>query len=149
MTPAPKPAKSEPKARRRLRPRNARRKGSSFPAQRDDAYRAWIRTENACLLRGSVTQKRLSLHDLDWYDGVRHICWGAITPAHIGKHQATGAPDFGRCVPLCKAAHQFYDEHRHAWARYTWYTAVRMENAAADYALKYVQQGGVERGGAP
>lgn len=122
-----------------MKQRNATRGGSSFPKQRDDAYRRWIRTENACLLRGAVTLRRLSIHDIDHYDGVQHMCWGAITPAHVGKHQATGAADFGRCVPLCQAAHQFYDEHRHAWARYTWYTAVRMESAACDYARKYVE----------
>lgn len=155
--PVPKPRKvskpkSEPKARRRLRPKNARRKGSSFPKVRDKKYRDWVRLENLCMLRGAVIGAAFSSHDVSQglaWRGFKHVCWGANTPAHVGKHQATGAADFGRLVPLCQAAHQAYDEHRHAWSRYTGYTEVRMENAAADYALKYVQQGGVERGGAP
>jgi len=104
------------------------------------------------MLRGHVIGCSLSPHDVSQglaWRGFKHVCWGANTPAHVGKHQATGAPDFGRCVPLCQAAHQFYDEHRHAWSRFTGYTEVRMESAAAGYALKYVERGGwVDRGGA-
>ena len=123
-----------------------RRGKSSFPKQRDAKYRRWIWTENPCMLRGCVIGCSFSSHDVSQglaWRGFKHVCWGANTPAHVGKHQATGAPDFGRCVPLCQAAHQFYDEHRHAWSRFTGYTEVRMESAAAGYALRYVERGGV------
>lgn len=150
LRPVPKPSggKRAPKGlkRTRMKARNTKRKGSAFPKGRDKAYRDWVRLENPCLLRGAVIGAAFSLHDVSQglaWRGWKHVCWGANTPAHVGKHQATGAPDFGRLVPLCQAAHQVYDERRYAWSRYTGYTEVRMENAAADYALAYVKAGGV------
>ncbi len=65
-----------------------------------------------------------------------------MTPAHVGEHQAQGAPDFGALVPLCKAGHEFYDEHRTEWSRVTGYSEKKMALAASGYALKYVEEGG-------
>jgi len=72
----------------------------------------------------------------------QHICWGEPTPAHVGEHQARGAPDFGVLVPLCKAAHRFYDELRSQWQGVTGYSESQMASAAAEYAADYVEQGG-------
>jgi hypothetical protein len=126
---------------------NRKRKGSAFPKQRDAAYRRWIRTENRCLLRGRQTLRRVTAYDmlekwttdpLAWF----HCCWGPIDPAHVGETQAQGAPDFGVLVPLCRAAHGFYDEHRSDWALVTGYTEPMMASAASGYALKYTERGG-------
>jgi hypothetical protein len=154
--PVPKPkAKRRAKARglsrkTRIRPRNPKRKGSAFPEMRDAKFRRWVWTENLCLLAGHHLPGRVSHHDRKWVLSTfghgmiyMHVCWGGVTPAHVGKHQATGAPDFGVLVPLCKAAHQSYDEHRDVWPRATGYTEKKMALAASGYALQYVESGGV------
>ena len=154
----PKPVKSK-KVRRVSLPRTARMKsvnrkrgGSSFPKQRDRVYRHWIWTENPCMLAGKPTLEPMSTHDKPhkswwvqgaWMDTYLHVCWGAMTPAHVGEHQAQGAPDFGVLVPLCKAAHQFYDEHREQWAKATGFTEAKMALRASGYALKYVERRGI------
>lgn len=105
------------------------------------------------MLRGTemfpvVTLMRLTLHDVEirrdgdprpWWI---HGCWGPIDPAHVGEKQSQGAYDVGRIVPLCRASHAFYDEHRSEWRRATGYTEASMENLAAGYALKFVERGG-------
>ena len=145
--------------RTRMKQVNRKRGGSAFPKQRDAKYRKWIRTENLCMIAGRIVLERLGLHDksvrvdnwtyaqtIAW----RHVCWGDITPAHVGEHQARGAPDFGVIVPLCEAAHDFYDHHRSKWQGVTGWTEPSMASAASGYALKYVERGGwVDRGGAP
>jgi len=129
--------------RTRLKRINKKRGGSAFPKMRDPQYRKWIRTENECLLRGREIRVAFSEHDLQLpIYHYEHRCWGAITPAHVGKHQAQGAPDFGVIVPLCQAAHLFYDEHRDKWPRVTRYDEKAMASAASGYALKYVERGG-------
>jgi hypothetical protein len=98
------------------------------------------------MLAGAVYGTALTLNDeplgLAWR-GFAHRCWGGMTPAHVGKHQATGAADFGCIVPLCAAAHLFYDLHRKAWAKITGWTEKKMASAASGYALRYVERGGV------
>ena len=142
------------KRRTRMEAVNRKRGGSSFPKQRDKKYRRWIRTENACLLRGDalfpcVTRRQVTPFDKTWWPGKggvpqwRHICFGPVDPAHVGKHQAQGAPDVGAIVPLCRAAHSFYDEHRSDWRYVTGYSEKQMASAASGYALKYVESGGV------
>jgi hypothetical protein len=160
MHPVPKPKArvSQPQKglqrRVRIKCRNAKRKGSSFPKQRDPVYRRWIWTENPCMLAERLLRGPVSLlHDAPYehmnhnaarvYRGWWHNCWGGNTPAHVGKHQAKGAPDFGVLVPLCRVAHQFYDEHRKEWAKATGFTEKKMASAASGYALKYVELGGV------
>jgi hypothetical protein len=157
--PCPKPKSRKkkvsgwaPKRRTRLKPRNAKRKGSAFPKVRDKTFCVWLVTENPCLLEGGApVEHSLPVatsipYAIVYRDGdfrLAHRCWGAITPAHVGKHRAQGAPDFGHVIPLCKAAHQFYDEHRSEWPRVTGYSEKKMALAASGYALKYVEQGGV------
>ena len=97
------------------------------------------------MLLGRVIARAICPNDeslgLAWR-GFTHRCWGANTPAHVGKHQATGARDFGVLVPLCQAAHQFYDEHRRSWFGVTGWTADAMEGVAEDYAREYEALGG-------
>jgi hypothetical protein len=131
---------------------NRKRGGSSFPKVRDKAYCTWLVTENPCLLEGGVPV----LHSLPvatsipytivYRDGdfrLVHRCWGGLDPAHVGKHRSKGAPDVGATVPLCRAAHRFYDEHRSEWQLVTGYAEAKMASAASGYALRYVEQGGV------
>lgn len=142
--PCPKPPKVV-KAKKRMKRYNSKRKGSAFPKVRNKAYRDWVRLENACLLsdRGG-TPGRVSLYDYELANrsGFIHNCWGHVTPAHVGKHQARGAPDFGCIVPLCEIAHQFYDEHRSEWKRATGLSEREMASRASGYALKYAERGG-------
>ena len=148
--PCPKPRKKvAPTGRPRMKQINRKRGGSAFPKQRDAKYRRWVWTENPCLLRGATIRLPFSTHDVPlpaW--GYIHACWGDMTPAHVGKHQAQGAPDFGVIVPLCEAAHRFYDTRRWDWERVTRYSEKGMALAASGYAQGYVERGGwVDRGG--
>lgn len=95
------------------------------------------------MLRGATIRVPFSKrdHPLPAWSYI-HRCWGDMTPAHVGKHRAQGAADFACVVPLCQAAHQYYDEHRDEWERVTRLTEAQMAHAAAGYALKYVEQGG-------
>lgn len=154
--PAPKPPKRKPKPRRpmkrtRMKACGARTKksgGALFPNRKDPAFRRWLRTENDCLLSGRRLAKRLALFDIqrlggtDNAIGFDHVCWGPIDPAHVGDKQSRGAPDLGHCVPLCRAAHDFYDQHRSAWKSVTGLSEKRMANEAGGFALKYVERGG-------
>jgi hypothetical protein len=125
--PAPKPkSRKKSKARglsrkTRIRPRNPKRKGSAFPKQRNAAFRRWL-CSLGCEFLGATIGVSVSPNDaalgLAWR-GFQHRCWGSVDPAHVGKHQATGAPDVGACLPLCRAMHQFYDEHRLSFYRIT------------------------------
>lgn len=80
---------ASPKRKTRVKPRNAKRKGSRFPKQRDKAYTDWIRTL-PCTVAGKA-------------------CWGPIDPAHVNKTRAQGAPDRGEVVPLCRFHHQWQE----------------------------------------
>lgn len=145
LKPCPKPPKRV-KTRTRMKACNRKRKGSSFPRQRDAKYRRWIRTENDCLLWRKPITARVGLYDkYPVYAPavLEHRCWGPIDPAHVGDSQARGAPDFGVIVPLCRAAHDFYDQHRSRWAKVTGYTEATMASEASGYGLRYVERGGV------
>lgn len=113
----------------------ARKHGSLFPKRRDAAYRRAVRA-CSCVLRGRVIAGQLSPHDrpagLGW-QGFLHGCWGPVDPAHIGPHQATGAPDRGHILPLCRAAHQFYDEHRISFYRATGFSDHQLRLLARDF----------------
>ena len=157
MPPWPKPPKRAPKARKgltRTRFRNGaasqKRGRASFPKVKNRAFRRWI-ASLPCLLAGRVIRRRFSEYDRLIAGGLtgglagglfEHRCWGDMTPAHVGEHQARGAPDVGRCVPLCKIAHQEYDEHRSRWYQVTGFTEKRMANEAGGYALRYAETGG-------
>jgi hypothetical protein len=149
-----------PKPPRRVKPKNGLKRtpmkkgkpgASRFPKMRNPAYRAFIRAHD-CTIMAWLVGARMSTHDVRTaYSGWlgrgkptpwQHRCWGPIDPAHVGQHQANGAPDVGACVPLCRAAHSFYDEHRGAWAKATGLTEPKMANLAAGLALKYHEQGG-------
>lgn len=145
MNPVPKPRK---KTRRRPKPlkrtpivqrskRSKKSGGALFWKVKDKPYRDWIRNEHGCLLTGKVTTEPVTPNDTP---GLPHRCWGAITPAHVGKHQATGAPDRGVIVPLCKAAHTFYDEHRAKWMHVSGWTEPMMLCAAENYETQYRQE---------
>lgn len=123
---------------------------------RDIEYTTWLTTENNCMLRMRAIGGRFSLNDVmvtasdssgkTWGEWM-HLCWSSpdrppIDPAHVGKHRSKGAPDFGHTVPLCHAAHAFYDAHRSEWKRVTGWTEAYMASAASGYALKYVESGG-------
>jgi hypothetical protein len=110
---------------------------SRFPKRRDPKYRRWVWMDNYCLLRGRVLQQRFSPIDVRTPDGVYHHCWGPIDPAHVGKHQARGAGDVGVLLPLCRAAHRFYDERRSAWEAATGFSEQRMADAALGLYAKY------------
>jgi len=93
---------------------NRKRGGSAFPKQRDAKFCAWVVTTTPCVGRGLLFPRRVSLNDRgDWLTGkFWHICWGELTPMHVGKHRATGAPDVGHVVSGCEALHTYYDRHR-------------------------------------
>lgn len=124
-------------------PRTQKSGGHLFPAGVDEQRRRFV-CSLPCLLTGAVYGRPLTDHDvslgLAWC-GFAHRCWGAMTPAHVGKHQAQGVPDKGRMVPLCAAAHRYYDEHRRSWAQVTGYTEARMLAAAAQVEAEYVRGG--------
>lgn len=148
MFPCPKPERRPPKERKpmkrtRMKQYNAKRKGSAFPKHKNPAFRRWLRTENECLLAHRYLTKRFSMHDIElMLRRFVHVCWGPIDPAHVGQKQSQGAADVGHCVPLCRAAHDFYDQHRSEWRRVTGYGEKRMANEAGGYGLKYVERGG-------
>jgi len=129
--------------RTRLKRRNAKRKGSAFPTARQREYCRWLVTEHECLLADRITWFKMSAYDVQLERGFVHRCWGPTDPAHVGEHRSQGAPDFGRVVPLCRAAHQFYDEHRSEWRAVTRLSEAKMASAASGYALRYVKQGRV------
>ena len=130
--PAPKPT-----GRKR-----SRKKGSAFPKQRDRKLCAWVRSQ-PCILRDRILGRPLSYHDvplgLGW-TGYAHRCWGAMTTAHVGRHRATGAPDRGHVVPMCQAAHQYYDEHRASWAKMTGVSAEWLQTLALDCWAQYIYE---------
>lgn len=140
------------KNRKRMKSRNAKRGGSSFPKQRDRAFTSWAVTQD-CVLAGRWLSRRLSENDLDaagapsfllrTIGGFWHVCWGDRTPAHVGPHRARGAADRGHVVCMCQAAHQEYDEHRSRFHRVTHLTEKRLENHAAGLALRYQETGGM------
>lgn len=117
-----------------------RRKGSSFPKQRDKKYTTWLVRENNCMIAGRFLRKRVTIWDRKMSGGWwLHQCEGPTDPAHVGKHRAQGAPDFGVTVPLCRFSHWAYDNFRDTWPL----SERKMASAASGYALKYTEQGGL------
>src|SRR5205085_7011060 len=118
--------------------------GAQFPTRRNRAYRAAVRAE-PCLLMARLTGRQLCPYDRPapgfpgWWI---HVCWGPIDPAHVGDHQATGAPDLGALVPLCRGAHRFYDEQRSVWHDVTGISEAEMASVASGLALKWAETGG-------
>lgn len=149
LHPVPKPV-PRVKVRKPLKARRSMKRvgkrGALFPAVKNPAFRRWLRTQHPCMLANTYTTTRLTAFDSPNLDGswVRvHVCWGPIDPAHVGTHQARGASDVGHCVPLCRAAHRFYDEHRGRWQEATGLTGSDMASRAGGYGLKWVERGGV------
>jgi len=147
--PVPKPVRmpKAPKGFRANGPRTKKSGGAMFPKAKNRRYRAFIRSL-ACELEGKLTVGRMSEHDVRVPDqaGYRqglflHRCWGAVTPAHVGEHQAQGAADVACCVPLCQPAHQVYDEHRGKFHRMTGISAKRMQHRAEGYAVRFYERG--------
>ena len=143
LSPAPKP---KPRAQKKR-----------FHARRDRAYTRWVR-QQPCVLKGRDTTRRLSMRDAEnlqrdgWLRGEphylltgsaywHHVCWGPIDPAHVGEHRAQGAPDAGAVVPLCRAAHQAYDEHRAHWDHLV-SPSVDLVDEAARLYQQYLAEGG-------
>ena len=120
---------------------NKKRGGHSFPKGVDEPYRRWIR-QQACILSGNVVLGMISPDDqhIGFSLAFHHVCWGPVDPAHVGQHQATGAPDMGRLLPLCRAAHQFYDEHRLSFYRVTGIPPQTLAWEAARFAAEYQGQ---------
>lgn len=119
--------------------------GAQFPARRNPAYRRFVRGE-PCLLMTRLTATQMCPYDRSagplfrgWWI---HVCWGPIDPAHVGDHQARGAPDIGAIAPLCRGAHRFYDERRSAWAEVTGISDAEMASVASGLALKWAETGG-------
>lgn len=118
-----------------------------FAKRRHPEYRAFVRSQ-PCILTHRFTTRQLCPYDIQWESQGKlvacwsHVCWGPIDPAHVGDKQSQGAYDVGRVVPLCRAGHRFYDEHRSQWRNATEYSEADMESAAAGYALKFVERGG-------
>lgn len=142
--PVPKPQRvpKEPKGFRPNGPRTKKSGGALFPGVKNRRYRAFIRSL-ACELEGKLIRRAFSLHDQPtgqpglWV----HHCWGEITPAHVGDHQAQGAPDVACCVPLCEVAHKEYDEHRGRFHQVTGISAKRLRYRAEGYAVRYHERG--------
>src|SRR5437588_5178151 len=118
--------------------------GALFLARRNRPYRAFVRGE-PCLLMTRLTAVQLCPYDrpapgfAGWWI---HVCWGPVDPAHVGDHQARGAPDVGVLAPLCRGAHRFYDEHRGAWPEVTGISEAEMASVASGLALKWTETGG-------
>jgi len=137
------------KNRTPMKQRNAKRKGSAFPKVRDSAHCVWVVDYTDCVGAGRLFTRPVSLNDIGQYGGdCVHICWGAHDPAHVGKHRSKGAPDLGHVVNMCRALHDFYDQHRNAFAKVTGITERELELIAAGNALKYVESRGVPHLGA-
>lgn len=139
MTPAPKPVKLEPKARRRLRPRtriktrNAKRKGSAFPKRRDYDYMKWVAEESPCLLKYRWRT------DAD----EAHLCLGPVQVCHI-KTRGAGGDDRRNVVSMCAGAHD--EQHRIGIRSFQKRWDVDLQAEAESLDREYA---GVERGGAP
>jgi hypothetical protein len=98
-------------------------------------------------MAGRLTYRRLTPNDQALANGkFRHVCWGAIDPAHVNETVARGAYDLGEIVPLCRAAHRQLDVHLGP-ALFAQATELNLTWYAGGYAVKFVEQGGLaERG---
>ena len=138
-----RPSRKGLKNRKPIKSRNAKRKGSAFPKQRDAAHCSWVVSHTECVGAGRLFTRRVCGYDFHTPDGyLVHVCWGGNDPAHVGKHRAQGVPDLGRVVNMCRALHNFYDEHRSEFAKVTGLTEAKLANIASGNALKYLESGG-------
>jgi hypothetical protein len=110
---------------------------SAFPERRDPRYRSWVRAF-ACLLAGRYTTAPLTINDVRSGILWRHVCWGAIDPAHVNDTQGRGAGDVGECVPLCRAAHRALDQ-RFGPAEFARVTSLDLSSIAAGLGLRYAE----------
>jgi hypothetical protein len=112
--------------------------GSAFPKRRNPAYRQWVQDRHPCILWGQVIGAQFSVYDMaDSWDSIRHNCWGPVDPAHVWKHQATGANDVGCILPMCRASHQAYDERRAWWHQVTGISAEQLEVLARELGTRW------------
>jgi hypothetical protein len=137
--PKPKVRVKVPKVLQRGKPLTTQG-GALFPKVRNREYRAYIRGMD-CLLTNRSTQDEMTCYDVTTARGFVHVCWGPIDPAHVGDHQAQGAPDVGCVIPLCRAAHRYYDEHRQSFYRVTGISERQLVSIAAGLALKWAERG--------
>ena len=151
--PVPKPSggKRAPKGLTRTRMKQ-RPGGKAFKAVRDPAHCRWVVTETPCVGLGRFFQRRISV--ADYAQGAPdclwvHRCWGPHDPAHVGKHRAQGVPDLGRVVNMCRALHDFYDQHRDVFAKVTGLTERKLALIASGNGLKYSECGGLRAGTDP
>lgn len=128
--------------------RNSKRQGSSFPKQRDKKFTVWLVTENDCDLRGAILTEPLTTADVRVGRYWKHRCFGDLTPAHIGKHRAKGAPDFGVTIPLDQGTHSVLDNQPEKFYRATKLTEAKLAHRAQGYSVKYVERGGIPIQGA-
>jgi len=101
------------------------------------AFRRWLVTLG-CDLMGATIGRALTANDvplgLAWR-GFEHRCWGPIDPAHIGEHQSRGASDVGYCLPMCRAMHEYYDEHRSSFYQITGRSPKQLMREAARWGV--------------
>lgn len=127
---------------KRINPINPKRGGSLFPKERDKPFTDWVCTE-PCVGANKLFTARVTLNDWMRLSGqFRHVCWGDMTPMHVGKHRAQGVGDVGRVVPACEGLHRFYDTQRARFYRVTRISEKRLEHIAHGLPQKYVERGG-------
>jgi hypothetical protein len=132
-------------------PLKRRRVPKAFAHKRDREHTQRVRGM-VCFLRGDMVLPRATLvqitpNDLEvirdgdtrrWW---LHRCWGPIDPAHIGKHRASGADD-SLVLPMCRASHTYYDEHRQKFYWVTGFTAADLEKAARELSAAPARKDG-------
>lgn len=137
--PVPKPTRSH-KPKTRMKQRNAKRQGSSFPGMRDPQFCRFVVEETPCVGLHRMFRRRISPNDWPTGTWFVHACWGEHDSAHVGKHRSKGAPDLRHVVNMCRALHDFYDQHRSKFAHAANLTERQLEFVAAGNALKYVER---------
>lgn len=128
-----------------MRQFNAKREGAAFPHKREPELRRFVKSHD-CLLEGKVTHRQITPFDEPVGRRFRHICWGPVDPAHVGEHDAQGVGDVNTLVPLCRAAHGFYDTQRSWWESATEIPEAQLRWVAAALVVKFIERGGVLRG---
>lgn len=112
------PGKPIPRSTTRIKARNTKRKGSRFPRRRCPAYKEFVRTFGCHVAGLTMTRPGPKGQVVK-----QHICYGAVTFAHLFKTVAGGAPDYGQGAPLCMGAHtqgKYCQEHNRE-AFWQWY----------------------------
>lgn len=143
--PAPKPSggKRAPKElkRTRMKARNAKRKGSSFPKRRNYKFQAWVRENAPCIL---VRARRwCGVEPLD----PRHVCNSPVRCCHV-VNQARGGYDLGNIYGGCDAAHEA-QHHAGSIAAFNELWHVDCQTEAARLTYWYQQELGLRAGTDP